>query len=92
MKLQALSCVGEPEPEGTIVIDMTKEPEMSGLHPPFDIVEKDHVYEAWIAEMDERLYPNCTVEEVGDGEVLVTRSDGVRFKGIGWLRKTVLLE
>ncbi len=39
-----------------------------------------------------RLYPNCAVEEVGDREVLVTRSDGVRFKGIGWLRKTVLLE
>ena len=81
------------EPDGTIVIEMGKEPKMSSLYPPFDVIEKDYVYEAWIAEMDKfRLYPNYTVEEVGDREILVTRSDGVRFKGIGWLRKTVLLE
>jgi hypothetical protein len=83
----------EVELDGTIVVDMRREPRMSSLYPPFDVIEKDHVYEAWIAEMEKfKLYPNYSVEEVGDRWILVRRSDGVRFKGVGWLRKTVLLE
>jgi len=56
---------------------------MSNLYPLLDIIEKDHVCEAWIAERDgSRSYPNYTVEGVGGREVLVTRSDGMRFKGV----------
>ena len=83
----------EMAPDGTIIVEMGREPRVSSLYPPFDVLEEDHVYEAWVAEMDKFvLYPNYSVEEVGDRWILVTRSDGVRFKGVGWLRKTVLVE
>jgi len=38
------------------------------------------------------LHPNYAIEEIGDNWILVTRNDGVRFKIIHWLSKTVLLE
>jgi hypothetical protein len=83
----------ELAPDGTIIVEMGREPRVSSLYPPFDVIEEDSVYEAWIAEMDKfKLYPNYSVEEVGDRWILVARSDGVRFKGVGWLRKTVLME
>jgi hypothetical protein len=83
----------EMTPDGTIIIDMRKVPMVNSFYPPFEIVEKDYVYEAWVEEMDKFvLYPNYRVEEVGDKWILVTRSDGVRFKGVGWLRKTTLIE
>ena len=83
------------EPDGTIVLDMNDLPMTADIYPPLDIIdEKDKtVYQAWVAEMEKFiLHPNYVIEEVGDTHIVVTRSDGVRFKLIGWLFKATLLE
>ena len=83
------------EPGGTIVLDMDDVPRTADLYPPFDVinVKEQTVYQAWVVEMEKFiLYPNYTIEEVGDIHIVVMRSDGVRFKLIGWLFKATLLE
>ena len=78
---------------GVIVANGRDIPREGGLYPPLEVIEGDAVYNAWIAEMEKFvLYPNYVIEEIGDNWILVTRSDGVRFKIIHWLSKTVLLE
>jgi len=78
---------------GIIIADAKDIPREGGIYPPLEVIEGDTVYNAWIAEMEKFvLYPHYDIEEVGDNWVLVTRADGVRFKVIHWLCKTVLLE
>jgi hypothetical protein len=78
---------------GVIVANGRDIPREGGLYPPLEVIEGDAVYNAWIAEMEKFvLHPNYAIEEIGDNWILVTRSDGVRFKIIHWLSKTVLLE
>jgi len=86
---------GRLEPDGTIVLDMNDLPMTADLYPPLEVFDEKEmaVYRAWIAEMEKFvLYPNYTVEEVGDVHIVIMRSDGVRFKLIGWLFKVTLLE
>jgi len=83
------------EPDGTIVVDFGKLPREAYLHPPFDVIDEKEgvIYQAWIAEMEKfRLYPNYSIEEIGDFHIVVTRNDGVRFKVIGWIDKQILVE
>jgi hypothetical protein len=83
------------EQDGTIVVDFRKLPREAYLHPPFDVIDEKEgvIYQAWIAEMEKfRLYPNYSIEEIGDRYAVVVRSDGVRFKVIGWIDKQILVD
>ena len=42
----------EMAPDGTIIIDMEKVPLVNSFYPPFEYIEEDYVYEAWVEEMD----------------------------------------
>jgi hypothetical protein len=78
---------------GVIVANGRDMPREGGLYPPLEVIEGDTIYDAWIAEMEKFvLHPNYAIEEIGDNWVLATRNDGVRFKIIHWLSKTVLVE
>jgi hypothetical protein len=78
---------------GVIVADARDMPREGNIYPPLEVVEGDMIYNAWVAEMEKFvLYPNYVIEEIGDNWAVVTRSDGVRFKIIHWLSKTVLVE
>jgi len=83
------------EPDGTIVVDFHNRPQEATLLPPFDVIDEKEgdVYQAWIAEMERfALYPNYAIEEIGDTHIVVTRSDGIRFKIIGWIDKQILVD
>jgi hypothetical protein len=85
----------EMESDGTIVLDLNKAPKEAFLCPPFDVIEEETrtVYQAWIAEMDKFiLHANYSIEEVADTWITVSRSDGVRFKLIGWIAKQALVD
>ena len=83
------------EPDGTIVVDFRKKPKEAYLSPPFDVIDEKEgvIYQAWIAEMEKfRLYPDYSIEEIGDLYITVTRSDGIRFKVTGWINKQILVD
>ena len=83
------------ESDGTIVVDFHNRPREACIYPPFDVIDEKEgvVYQAWIAEMERFiLYPNYTIEEVGDIYAVVVRSDGVRFKIVGWVDKQILID
>lgn len=85
----------EMGPDGIIVLDLNKMPNETYLCPPFDVIEEESrtVYQAWVAEMDKFiLRANYSIEEMGDTWITVSRSDGVRFKLIGWIAKQVLVD
>jgi hypothetical protein len=88
-------CWGKLGEGGTVVIDARDLPRVASVYPPLEVYDESEksLYRAWIAEMEKFiLYPNYTIEELGDNWATVTRSDGVRFRVVGWLFKTILLE
>jgi hypothetical protein len=81
--------------DGTIIVDIRDLPRAAHVYPPLEVydVNEKTLYRAWVAEMEKFiLYPNYTIEEVGGNWATLTRSDGVRFRVVGWLDKTILLE
>jgi hypothetical protein len=88
-------CWGKLGEGGVVVIDARDLPRVASVYPPLEVYDESEksLYRAWIAEMEKFiLNPNYTIEELGDNWATVTRSDGVRFRVVGWLLKTILLE
>jgi len=81
----------ELAPDGTVVSDGEKEPELAVFYPPLTECDGKMCHRWWL-KYDFVLYPNYEVEELGDYEIVVRRSDGVRFRLINWLYKVILLE
>jgi hypothetical protein len=81
----------EQDPDGTIVCDVEKIPRVATYYPPLEECDERRCYNRWL-QYDFMLYPNYEIEEVGRIEIVVRRSDGVRFKLVSWLWKTILLE
>jgi len=79
------------EPDGTIVADMDNEPEVAAFYPPLEECDGRRCYRRWL-QYDFVVFPNYEIEELGEDYVVVRRSDGVRFKLVGWLYRTILLE
>lgn len=79
------------EPDGMVVADMDNEPEVAAFYPPLEECDGEKCYRRWL-QYDFTLYPNYEIEELGEDYVVVRRSDGVRFKLVGWLYRTILLE
>jgi hypothetical protein len=81
----------EQEPDGTVVCDGMKEPELAVYFPPLTDCDGKMCHRWWL-KYDFVLYPNYEIEEVGEYEIIVRRSDSVRFRLLSWLWKTILLE
>jgi len=81
----------DQEPDGTVVCDAEKIPRVATYYQPLEECDGKMCHRWWL-KYDFMLYPNYEVEEVGEDEIVVRRSDGVRFRLLDWLSKVILLE
>jgi len=79
------------EPDGTVVCDGEKIPRFATFYPPLEECDGKMCHRWWL-KYDFTLYPSYEIEEMGEYEIVVRRSDGVRFKLVDWLAKVILLE
>jgi hypothetical protein len=77
--------------DGTVVCDADDVPVVAVYYQPLEECDGKMCHRWWL-KYDFMLYPNYEIEEVGRIEIVVRRSDGVRFKLVSWLWKTILLE
>jgi len=78
--------------DGTIYADVRDEPEEGTVYPPLEECDGRKCYRRWL-ERTFILYPNYEIEEIrSERDIIVRRSDGVRFWLAGRLYRALLLE